>query len=333
MNTTDVLPDALRDALGQVIANERREWRRERELIQEGAAKEIAQLRATIVEMRAEFKEHLDTVFKAIHARVDARLSELKDGRDGKDGIQGPQGEKGEPGIAVSIKGDPGERGEPGQPGEQGERGLQGDRGEPGIAESIKGDPGDPGERGEPGATGERGAPGERGPEGPPGRLPIVREWAEGVWYAGDVVTRDGGTYQASRDTAKQPPADDWREIAAKGQDGRALAIRGTYDAKAEYRQLDVVGLNGGTFIARSDKPGPCPGSGWQLLASPGKRGERGDKGERGLKGDPGQPALKVVGWREDLENYRAFPVYEDGSEGEPFPLRDFLEQFLLETR
>jgi hypothetical protein len=29
---TDVLPEALRSALGQVIADQRREWRREREL-------------------------------------------------------------------------------------------------------------------------------------------------------------------------------------------------------------------------------------------------------------------------------------------------------------
>jgi hypothetical protein len=34
MITTAVLPDALRDALGQVISDQRREWRRERELIE-----------------------------------------------------------------------------------------------------------------------------------------------------------------------------------------------------------------------------------------------------------------------------------------------------------
>jgi len=49
-----------------------------------------------------------------------------------------------------------------------------------------------------------------------------------------------------------------------------------------------VVALNGGSFVALKDAPGPCPGSGWQLLASQGKRGVAGEKGERGPKADPG---------------------------------------------
>ena len=43
----------------------------------------------------------------------------------------------------------------------------------------------------------------------------------------------------------------------------------------------DVVALNGGSFIARKDVPGPCPGPGWQLIASQGRRGAAGEKRAR----------------------------------------------------
>jgi hypothetical protein len=53
-----------------------------------------------------------------------------------------------------------------------------------------------------------RGPPGPSGPrgeEGPPGKLPIVKLWTpETVYYAGDIVTYDGGTFQAQRDTASR---------------------------------------------------------------------------------------------------------------------------------
>jgi hypothetical protein len=49
------------------------------------------------------------------------------------------------------------------------------------------------------------GAPGVAGPPGPPGqpgRLPIAKLFEPGkVYYEGDVVIRDGSTYQALRDT------------------------------------------------------------------------------------------------------------------------------------
>jgi hypothetical protein len=67
--------------------------------------------------------------------------------------------------------------------------------------------------------------------------------------------------------------------LAAAGRDGESITVRGTFDETADYRRLDVVARNGGSFIALKDAPGPCPGSGWQLLASPGKRGVAGAKG------------------------------------------------------
>jgi hypothetical protein len=74
-----------------------------------------------------------------------------------------------------------------------------------------------------------------------------------------------------------QPPSHaDWICLATAGRDGKTIAVRGTFDQSASYRRLDVVALNGGSFVALKDKPGPCPGPGWQLIASPGRRGAAG---------------------------------------------------------
>lgn len=74
------------------------------------------------------------------------------------------------------------------------------------------------------------------------------------------------------------------------GADGRSFVIRGTWLESESYAALDVVALNGASFGAKRDDPGPCPGDGWQLIAAQGKRGNAGErgasvKGERGLPG------------------------------------------------
>lgn len=136
--------------------------------------------------------------------------------------------------------------------------------------------------------------PPERGPEGPPGKLPLVRAWEDRVHYATEAVSHGGGTYQALRDTGREPPHEDWICLAApgatgeRGQDGRSFVVCGTYDAAAVYQALDVVALNGSSFVALCDAPGPCPGDGWQLVASQGGRGRQGDQGPPG-------PALKAL--------------------------------------
>ena len=198
-----------------------------------------------------------------LERRIEARLVEVKDGA-------------------------PGERGSDGATGEQGPIGPQGERGLPGE-QGPQGPAGPAGERGEKGDQGERG---ERGPEG---SLPIVRTWSDGIHYEGVVVSHAGATWQASKDTGRAPPHDDWICLAragADGIDGRSFTIRGTYDATASYAALDVVALNGASFAARRDDPGACPGDGWQLIAAQGKAGKPGERGIAGPKGDKGERGL-----------------------------------------
>jgi hypothetical protein len=109
--------------------------------------------------------------------------------------------------------------------------------------------------------------------------------------------------------------------------------VRGTFAESASYRRLDVVALNGGSFVALKDAPGPCPGSGWQLIASQGRRGAAGEKGERGPRGDAAASGATILGWKIDRERYIATPVMSDGSEGPPLELRGLFEQFFSEVR
>lgn len=149
---------------------------------------------------------------------------------------------------------------------------------------------------GEPGRDGKDGRDGN---DGAPGKLPAVRAWSDAVHYEGAVVTHDGALYQAARDTGRAPPHEDWVCIVAAGRDGidgRSFSIRGTWAEAESYGALDVVALNGASFAARRDNPGPCPGDGWQLIASQGKRGSPGENA-KGLRGDPGPagPGVKAV--------------------------------------
>ena len=136
---------------------------------------------------------------------------------------------------------------------------------------------------GPPGPEGPQGDVGPQGPEGPSALFPQVKAWsADAISYRGDVVTHAGGTWQAQRDTAKEPPHPDWIQLAVPGRDGRDTVtptVRGTWRADAEYRALDIVGRDGGCFIAKCDAPGVCPGPDWQIVSTRGARGERGERG------------------------------------------------------
>jgi hypothetical protein len=85
--------------------------------------------------------------------------------------------------------------------------------------------------------------------------------------------------------------------LAIMGINGRSFNIRGTYSREIlDYRHLDVVAMDGSSFAARRDNPGPCPGEGWQLIAQKGKPGQKGERGFsiKGDKGDPGQPVVDL---------------------------------------
>jgi hypothetical protein len=165
----------------------------------------------------------------------------------------------------------------------------------------------------------------------PPAKFQTIRVWKpDTIYHEGAIVAFAGGTWQAQCDTARVPGAQDWVCLASAGH---SFTVRGTFDETAEYHRLDVVALNGGSFIALKDAPGLCPGPGWQLLASQGKRGLAGEKGERGPRGDAGASGTTIVGWKIDRERYVATPVMSDGSEGPPLELRGLFEQFFSEVR
>ena len=177
---------------------------------------------------------------------------------------------------------------------------------------------------------------GAAGPVGPAGKLPIVEEWTrETVFYEGSVVTYDGGSYQALRDTGEPPDNEaHWRCLATPGRDAKSIRHRGTFTEGSDYAAYDAVALNGGSFLALRDKPGPCPGPGWQLLAAAGKRGvagERGPQGDRGSTGAaglPGKDAAVIVCWTIDRAAYTVTPIMSDGTSGPPLNLRGLFEQF-----
>jgi len=135
------------------------------------------------------------------------------------------------------------------------------------------------------------------------------------------------------RDTGRPPSHADWVCLAAAGHNGNGFTVRGTFNETLEYRRLDVFARNGGSFIALKDAPGPCPGSGWQLIASQGKRGVAGERGERGPRGDAGASGATIREGTIDRAHYLATPVMSDGTEGPPLELRGLFDQFWHETR
>ena len=351
------MPDALFDAGAVVIAQLRREWSRELEVISAQSRETIATLRAEIVMLRQQ-----------IFGEVTRNLAELRHGEDGEDGEPGRNGRDGDRGE-VGPQGERGEKGDPGEPGrngEQGRPGKLGDRGEVGPA-GPPGPIGKPGPAGEPGRNGERGAPGldgragdrgevgakgetgepgrngergdpgpagargEKGDPGPRGTIEKVVPWSDQIFYQGQVVAHKGASWQATRDTAKQPGAsDDWQLIAAAGEPGASFNIRGTHAAGEKYRRLDVVTLDYSWFVAKYDDPGPIPGPGWQV-GPVGRRGEKGIPGEKGAKGDPGKPAPHWIGVKAD--GYTLTAVMSDGSIGPRIALQPLFEQFDAELK
>jgi hypothetical protein len=132
------------------------------------------------------------------------------------------------------------------------------------------------------------------------------------------------------------------RRHASLATETGGLHLRGAYRSDQDYDRLDVVTLEGSSYIARQGSPGPCPGEGWRILASAGSTGPqgisgpRGDRGPRGLTGEAGPkgaPGAVIVGWTPDYASFKATPIMSDGSEGPPLDLRPFFQVFLDQTQ
>jgi len=108
----------------------------------------------------------------------------------------------------------------------------------------------------------------------------------------------------------------------AKAAIDQALArkIRGTWTAQGKYNVNDVVAKEGGSFVARKNDPGPCPGDDWQLLARQGSRGIAGPKGDRGPSG------RSITSWKVDRQHFLVIPIMSDGQEGPALDLRALFE-------
>lgn len=226
----------------------------------------------------------IEDEFKQAAYKLDERLTQIKDGRDGDPGKDGEPGkdadieplierlDKREQELAASFS--------------ESQRKLNlvvdtslqdfFEKAEDKLAEVKDGDP---------------------GPPGKDGKMPIIREWQARVHYEGDIVTHNGSTYQAKCDTGGEPPGGDWAALALRGADGLGFKVRGTYDQDSTYQPHDIVARLGSTFVATQENPGPCPGEGWQLFSSAGKRGDTGRPGEsiRGEKGDPGEKGASII--------------------------------------
>jgi hypothetical protein len=120
---------------------------------------------------------------------------------------------------------------------------------------------------------------GPAGPEGPPG--PEGEPGARGE--AGEAITGPPG-----EPGLPGPPGE-------PGSDGRTLMPKGAWKPASAYEALDVVMLDGSSFIALHDAPGACPGDGWRLLAGRGKSGPPGATGPIGERGYPGPPGAAPV--------------------------------------
>lgn len=161
------------------------------------------------------------------------------------------------------------------------------------------------------------------------------------VHYVGEVVTHLGALWQVHKDTGQAPPHSDFLCLARSGQDGRTPQVCGLWQADGEYRALDLVALNGSSFIAKHDKPGVCPGEGWQLIVSAGKTGKPGEQGPQGLQGEKGArgdagPAgrnLELTSWHIDSKTYVITPLLSDGRRGPSLNLRALFQQFIDETQ
>lgn len=108
------LLDGLHEALGEVIADERKQWQRERALIEAQAQTTIERLHSVTVETcsgiersaetaLAQVKQAAELVQAEFAKAINLRLAELRDGADGAPGPAGPSGPAGPAGPRNDI--------------------------------------------------------------------------------------------------------------------------------------------------------------------------------------------------------------------------------------
>jgi hypothetical protein len=167
------------------------------------------------------------------------------------------------------------------------------------------------------------------------------RAYCDGTAGWGDwVEARLAERFTEERDFARGVLAEVIADLTNKFQDEldkaltnlraqRSLTVVGTYSGDVRYRMLDVVALNGASFAAKVDDPGPCPGDNWQLIAAQGKKGA---PGRDGVDGKPGRDAPRITEWLVNRETYSAVPIMSDGSRGAVLELRPLFARFFDET-
>ena len=176
-----------------------------------------------------------------------------------------------------------------------------------------------------------RGPPGPTGPRGEKDRLASCRSSSCGHQRRSTMRATSSPT-TAARSRRGATPGSRRRMPTGSASPLLAATARASPCAARSTRPQNIVGFNGGSFVALKDKPGP----GWQLIASQGKRGVAGEKGERGPpgpKGDAGASGATIRDWKIDRARYVATPIMSDGGDGPPLELRGLFEQFFLEAR
>lgn len=301
------LPDALGDALGRILADQRKEWERERERIETDARATIVELRAEISELKAIAKETLNEQVQ----RVTDALAQLNDGRERLDNtdiqedwkrnrdqilaeeraaraewqveVAGLKTEitktvdeqvtRIQDALAQVKDGRDGRDGVDGEPGPKGEPGEKGEKGDPGQ-DGAQGEPGERGEKGDPGERGERGEPGPAGKDADPELIEtLVSERA--VAAVAELPPPEKGEPGERGEKGEQGPP------GADGKDADFEAIEGVITEKV----VDAV----------ANLPLP-------------ERGEKGEPGDKGEKGDDGRGIAGV-----DIEDGELWAVYSDG--------------------
>jgi len=129
-------------------------------------------------------------------------------------------------------------------------------------------------------------------------RAEVRLELAQAAHDLAADVTARLAEVRDGKDGEPGPPGADSTVPGPPGEDGKSFTGRRTYSDKETYSALDVVGLDGSSFFALRDDPGPCPGDGWQMMSPRGRAGQpgqRGEKGERGSAGPPGPPAPRAA--------------------------------------